>query len=590
MPRILLALCVPFVMMSGCAREQGSAQNAGNGPAAADVSSNGSRLDGHEVGNGGDAVICHSAYPELGGKSTAVLDYFEARARWRWTLALGAPDLSVAAKIEMVLSRVDAVDPDRAALYRSYWTTFWSETETLANAHLPDLPDDGPIALPGPDCQLVQAAIRREPHLPGDKRYSISKEVWEQLDNDNQAGLILHELIYREASGLGQSTSINARYYNALASANRLVELTQADYVDLLQRTLGLPAIFSYRGLRFELGSVEHDAQWHPHAATLVDTSLKLADVIYSLVDRHVVFTPSGDPSIHAQTMVYNVQGMSANCTSTITHATVDVTSTGRPSVISLEEGSDNPESYIKTCSSDEQTPTMFLALSPGSQIKLESSGLPVGKVTIGRNRDFDSFISLRDGRLILLPPDETITLDNAGIPVVDLPLPNLAVERPNAMVNQLVGDPNSATMQISDQGDSSALWNALQNASSIHDTDGDRRAFAFARSGFVLACKRWSDGETACRLQINRLLPSGISAEPGFSQDSGSWKFSQDRSTSRRCPSQLDAFYNLLNVAARDPNMWQKKIISGKGWTIATAGDQADGWFLYITLTNPER
>ncbi len=66
--------------------------------------------------------------------------------------------------------------------------------------------------------------------IPGEKRYFINQDLWDQLDNDNRAGLLLHEFIYRE---LRTPTSVKVRCYNSIISSNLLNQISLTEIIQI---------------------------------------------------------------------------------------------------------------------------------------------------------------------------------------------------------------------------------------------------------------------------------------------------------------------------------------------------------------------
>ncbi len=162
---------------------------------------------GEYIGNGGDVLECRE-----NGRFTSIelLDFFEARFMGRpYTIDLGEESLSVSEKVGIFLERIDRVDPERGERYRNFWSVFFDEAQ-IEPMDLIDIPDSGHIGVPY-GCEIKQSAIHREPIRRTDKRYFIDQTLWDLLDNTNKAGLIIHEIVYREAYNLGHRNSLTVR-------------------------------------------------------------------------------------------------------------------------------------------------------------------------------------------------------------------------------------------------------------------------------------------------------------------------------------------------------------------------------------------
>lgn len=187
---------------------------------------------GQEAGNGGDIVYCNQ-----NGKVTIHLyDYFEAQnPPFGRNIDLG-PGFSFDQKINYVFARIEKLNPLRAKRYRNWYKTFMTEAFFVKGAELIDVPDTGGGYIPI-GCQLKQAATQNvEPFLPGQMRYLISNDLWVQFDEITKAGLILHELILREAIANHHKNSILARYFHGWLASRDLEKFDQMEYIDLVSQ------------------------------------------------------------------------------------------------------------------------------------------------------------------------------------------------------------------------------------------------------------------------------------------------------------------------------------------------------------------
>lgn len=204
---------------------------------------------GYETGNGGDGVYCSTS------NSLELLDHYEAKMLRGIDVDLGAASLSVSGKLKIAIERVASFDLSRAQRYRKGIAKFFSEARFLSGINLVDIPDSAHIGVPV-NCAIRQIAIQKEPQFLGDPVYVIDQDLWDLLSNDGRAGLILHEIIYREAISQGHHNSIASRYFNSLISSTRLVGLNHAHYRELL-KVLQLPYLFAWRDLKSQLTWIE---------------------------------------------------------------------------------------------------------------------------------------------------------------------------------------------------------------------------------------------------------------------------------------------------------------------------------------------
>ncbi|MEZ4752175.1 MAG: hypothetical protein R3B54_16535 [Bdellovibrionota bacterium] len=183
-------------------------------------------LAGNESGNGGDVVYCEAT------RATAtLLDFFEASVLTpQLAYELGEASLSPVEKARIAVQRLERVDPKRAARYADQIEKFESNVRWVRGVELPDIPDSGYVPIDPVHCKIKQIAIRKPPLSPEHKLYTINEDLHDLLDNDNRAGLMLHEIIYGELYDRGQKNSIKARYFTALISSSYLESLSQEDY------------------------------------------------------------------------------------------------------------------------------------------------------------------------------------------------------------------------------------------------------------------------------------------------------------------------------------------------------------------------
>jgi hypothetical protein len=183
------------------------------------------------VGNGGVGVVCT---PPNAPSTVEVLDLYEGRRDWLMTFDLDPTVADPYAKVGHVLDRLAAVDPTRAALYKGWLATFKDDSLIYNDdQHFNLINDYGTPNLQS-YCRTVQIAVQRTPENPNDRRYEIDGSYWDGhsgqgLDADNQAGLILHEIVYRDALRRGHTDSIAAHYLTALFASTLMSTMTPAE-------------------------------------------------------------------------------------------------------------------------------------------------------------------------------------------------------------------------------------------------------------------------------------------------------------------------------------------------------------------------
>ncbi len=124
-------------------------------------------------------------------------------------------------KVGYVLAWLAEHSPRRARLFRESAATFFNRT-TFVDHDLQDIPDSQHLVLPI-GCNIQQLAIQ-ERQADGSVRYTIDRRLWNRLDTGNQAGLILHEMIYTEALDLGQKQLLSTLvHFCALGCARKIL-------------------------------------------------------------------------------------------------------------------------------------------------------------------------------------------------------------------------------------------------------------------------------------------------------------------------------------------------------------------------------
>jgi len=191
---------------------------------------------GDRVGNGGDALVCQK---EDGNRTAKLLDYHEAQDDEHGpgrAIDLGPAALSVRGKVELVLGRVARLSPGRSRWWKEVAEPLLQAADAGASTKrvlfteklLEDVPDSDHFMYPK-GCSVQQLAIRIDPDeriAVGGYDYVIQKDLWALLDNDSRAGLILHEVLYRDAVVFhGQKSSRKARFLNGLLADKAMEKL-----------------------------------------------------------------------------------------------------------------------------------------------------------------------------------------------------------------------------------------------------------------------------------------------------------------------------------------------------------------------------
>ncbi len=191
----------------------------------------GSAYAGDVIGNGGDVITCRTAEGQI--QSIEPLDHYEGREVHSLTLDLGGPTATLQEKFQIFYDRLNRLSHKRAERYRLDFETFFDNANLKPDIELADVPDSEHLYLPT-HCKIEQIAIQMPPNSSEEKRYLISKDLWDQMNNDGKIGVILHEIIYREAIEHGHSNSVFVRYLNAWVSSAAFAQVSQADFDEKL--------------------------------------------------------------------------------------------------------------------------------------------------------------------------------------------------------------------------------------------------------------------------------------------------------------------------------------------------------------------
>ena len=188
---------------------------------------------GKETGNGGHAIVCRDGSNRI--QSVEVLDLYEARTNHKnWTLNLGGPTLSYPEKIKLALGRLARFSPKRAQYYQDLANSFETEALFKNGVVLELIPDAANVDVPT-GCKLEQLVNQKKPLLEGDPRYVVNGDLWDAMNNDQRAGIILHEITYREMLEYGHKYSISARWIVGFMATTAIDRATPKEFRTSIQ-------------------------------------------------------------------------------------------------------------------------------------------------------------------------------------------------------------------------------------------------------------------------------------------------------------------------------------------------------------------
>lgn len=192
---------------------------------------------GRIVGNGGDVVVCRNADNSI--RSIELLDFYEARVERDQIIQLD-PNKSVEENVAIYMQRLGSYDLYQKNRFQALYQEFNNDARFMPGVELVDIPDSNHISFPV-GCKVEQIAIQKNPQYPGERRYSVNKDLWDKLTTADRAGLIMHEIIYRDTVLLADKLeddvdSIPTRFLNSTIAANGLTALRSSEYFRVLSR------------------------------------------------------------------------------------------------------------------------------------------------------------------------------------------------------------------------------------------------------------------------------------------------------------------------------------------------------------------
>jgi hypothetical protein len=183
-----------------------------------------------DVGNGGSVIFNQNGSPKI-----ELLDFYEK-------FGLGGvpkiPGNTYQEKISALFDKVSRRFPTLAKEWKEEALDFESQAELKSGVILPEIPDSHPVALP--DGYSIRQIVNQRPDdtiYPGQKKFVVSKDLWDQLDDDNRAGLVTHEILYKRAIKNGAENSIGVRYFNGILADASILGFSDQDLISILTKS-----------------------------------------------------------------------------------------------------------------------------------------------------------------------------------------------------------------------------------------------------------------------------------------------------------------------------------------------------------------
>jgi hypothetical protein len=168
------------------------------------------QLKGTPVLAGGDVVLCSNGNIV---KSIEMLDSFEAREIRHVKIDTGAPEIPYREKLQAIIEKIKKVD---AVFGRDLQatTTRFLDNHIEYPAPVQEVDDEGPIYYVPEGCKVTQISVQRVPSFEGDVEYYVDKRLFDLLNEENKAILVLHQAVFGMARKYANHTdSSRSRYF-----------------------------------------------------------------------------------------------------------------------------------------------------------------------------------------------------------------------------------------------------------------------------------------------------------------------------------------------------------------------------------------
>ncbi len=260
-------------------------------------------LAGTELGNGGNVIYCTDG---LNDHYVKLLDYYEGEI-WNGLTLSFPKEGDFLQKADQILDRLQNFDPQLASAYKKRIREIYADFNLIPNINLGHVQDSYELAIPA-NCETRQIVVRLHDINPGQKRFQVSQDLWNQLDANNQAGVLLHEVIYEHFSqnlkideisvpaGFHESNSTSSRKLNAMIASEEFQKFTIQSYSKFQQKIDGIQSMVVY-GLRFY---IDPGMTFYPNGSLQSGTVLGSATLT----------TPYGDVRINATTVKFYDNGI----------------------------------------------------------------------------------------------------------------------------------------------------------------------------------------------------------------------------------------------------------------------------------------
>lgn len=172
----------------------------------------------NRVGNGGDIIQCPT--------KSQVLDLYESSEP---LVKITESDEYLFAEKILVGLKLHA--PDLEKQYQNRLKSMRDEIELKSEIKLINIKDSKNLFKPkDKKCKLLQIVVRKNLKSTHGKRFVIDQELWNALDAQNKAALLIHEIVYEHFFKLGMNDSVAAREFNRFMFEERFTKITKKEF------------------------------------------------------------------------------------------------------------------------------------------------------------------------------------------------------------------------------------------------------------------------------------------------------------------------------------------------------------------------
>jgi hypothetical protein len=243
------------------------------------------------IGNGGRVLVCAKREPHV-----QLLDIYEAEL-----IDLKMGELvgeTYQEKFASLLVRLGHRFPNFVVELAAGFQDFEAHKKIRGGVVLSRIDDSFHAVLPNSQCTVPQAAFQRQPMFPRQEWFTINGDLWDELDEFNKTGLVLHEILYRMGLQFGVEHSMGVRYLVGLLLSTDVMTISDEEWSTAFLNSR--IKWFETGGLRFPLFEGAHPPCTPVPgevACTSVNT-IKMAEMMFDGTGRMREVTYVEDPQV----------------------------------------------------------------------------------------------------------------------------------------------------------------------------------------------------------------------------------------------------------------------------------------------------